>query len=503
MPGTVTPSAPPLVLSPISPPLRTMWPGPGTPAAPVVLGGAGAVGVVAASLVPVDRPGLGWLLAGIAVTVAMLAVRRGQPRPAEPSLARWLWSGTALALLAVGTVRASEWLFALCVVGACAAGSLGLAGGRTAGGVLAALAAGPVAALRGLPWAAHGLAVLRRPANAVRLGRSVTLTVALVVVFGALFAGADAAFAHVLGMVLPTLDASSIVRWMLVFGVAAAVTLGACYLAAAPPDLDIGGTRPKTVRRLEWALPAGVLLALFAAFVLVQLTVLFGGRNYVLRTAGLTAAEYARRGFWQLAAVTVLALVVIAVVAGKAPRATRADRTWLRVVLGGLAGLTLVVVASALVRMWAYQQAYGFTVLRLLVATCELWLGVVYLMVLAAGVRLRAPWLPRAIVGSALATLLGLAVVNPEAYVAGHDVTRYADTGTIDAGYLATLSADAVPDLARLPDPVRSCVLTALRERLSGPDPWSGWNLGRATARDLLDRTYLRPPAADCFPDFR
>jgi hypothetical protein len=118
-------------------------------------------------------------------------------------------------------------------------------------------------------------------------------------------------------------------------------------------------------------------------------------------------------------------------------------------------------------------------------------------------VRLRAPWLPRAIVGSALATLLGLAVVNPESYVAGHNVTRYADTGTIDAGYLATLSADAVPDLARLPDPVRSCVLTALRERLPGADSWSAWNLGRTTARDLLDRTYLRTATPDCFLDFR
>ena len=44
--------------------------------------------------------------------------------------------------------------------------------------------------------------------------------------------------------------------------------------------------------------------------------------SYVLRTAGLTYAEYARGGFWQLLVVTGLTLAVIAVAARKAPRET-------------------------------------------------------------------------------------------------------------------------------------------------------------------------------------
>lgn len=502
MARAVLPSAPPLVLAPVSPPLRMLWPGPGAVAAPGVLGGAGVVGAAAAIAVPVDRPGVGWFVAGVAATVAVGAVRRGESRAVEPSLSRWWWTGVALALLGVGGVRASPWLFVLCLAGAAAAAATGLGGGRTLIGVVAGIAAGPAAVLRGVPWAVRGLAAVRRPAGAARLGRSVVLTVVLLVVFGALFAGADAAFAWVLSSVIPAVDGSSVVRWMVVFAVAAAITVGACYLLVAPPELDRPPGAPRTVRRVEWVLPVGVLLALFAAFVLVQLTVLFGGREYVLRTAGLTAAEYARRGFWQLSAVTVLALLVIAVAARRAPRVTRADRVWLRSLLGGLAGLTLVIVASALVRMWAYQEAYGFTVLRLLVGTCELWLGIVYVMVLAAGVHLRASWLPRAVVGTALATLLGLAAINPESYVAGHNVTRYAEQYTIDVAYLATLSADAAPELARLPEPVRSCVLAALRSRLDGQDAWSAWNLGRATAREVLGRTYLRPVSPDCAQDF-
>ncbi len=76
------------------------------------------------------------------------------------------------------------------------------------------------------------------------------------------------------------------------------------------------------------------MVLLFGGFVAVQATVLFGGARHVLETAGLTSAEYARQGFWQLLAVTVLTLLVIGVVVRFARRESVVDRTWLRVLLG-------------------------------------------------------------------------------------------------------------------------------------------------------------------------
>ena len=58
-------------------------------------------------------------------------------------------------------------------------------------------------------------------------------------------------------------------------------------------------------------MPLGVLDALFVAFVAVQATVLFGGHAHVLETEGLTYAEYARQGFWQLLWVSALTLLVL------------------------------------------------------------------------------------------------------------------------------------------------------------------------------------------------
>jgi hypothetical protein len=216
--------------------------------------------------------------------------------------------------------------------------------------------------------------------------------------------------------------------------------------------------------------------------------VLFGGDRHVLETRGLTYAEYARGGFWQLLTVTALTLVVIAAAARFAPDA---DRVLVRALLGPLTVLTLVIVASALFRMHTYEEAYGFTRLRVLVSVCEAWLGSVLLLVLVAGVRLRGRHLPEAAVATAVVALLGLAMANPDGFIAERNVTRYAETGDIDLPYLSGLSADAVPALDRLPAPQRDCALAA--QVRGQEDGWREWNLGRSRAEDVLRRT---PPVS-------
>jgi MFS family permease len=271
-------------------------------------------------------------------------------------------------------------------------------------------------------------------------------------------------------------------RWVFLFVLVGLGTAGACLAVLAPPLVDTVERKRRRVSRVEWAMPVGILVVLFTAFALVQLAALFGGSAYVLRTSNLSYAEYARSGFWQLLAVTVLTLGVVTAAARWAPRETPGDRLWLRGLLGALSVLMLVVVASALTRMWTYQQAYGFTVQRLVVEACELWLGVVYVLVIAAGARLRSGWLPQAIVGSALAGLLVFAWLNPERMIADHNVTRWQDTGKIDVDYLTGLSTDAAPELARLPPDLRPCIVDR-----SDRD-WRNWNLSRSLRQETAQQ---------------
>jgi hypothetical protein len=456
-----------------------------------------AASVVGALLLVFDRPGIGWLLTGLA-TAGAIATARTAPKPHRD---RFGWAAASVALLAVGTLRAAGWLFVLCVLAAILTTALAVTAGRSVKAILAVLPISPIASARGLAWATRGLARFRRARDvftAPRLLLSIIVTCLLLLVFGGLFASSDPAFAELASRLIPRIDnAWVIARWIIVLPAVLLGILAAAFLRAAPPSwekLDRPINLP--VRRYEWLLPMAALDTLFAAFVIVQATVLFGGAKHVLTTAGLTYAQYARSGFWQLLVVTGLTLGVIAVAVPLAPRADKRDRTVVRSLLGPLAGLTLVIVASALYRMGVYAQAYGLTQLRVLVFACEVWLGVVFVMVLVAGIKLRAAWLPRMVVATGVLTLLTLAAVNPDRTIAAYNLSR----DRIDVGYLSTLSADAVPALDKAPADVRACVLARLATDLAdSPDAWYELNLARVAARDILDK---RPPgraAAACY----
>jgi hypothetical protein len=467
--------------------------------------------VVAISL-PLDRAGVGWLVAAMAGVAALImaGAMPGRPHPDAPAplvvrpparlgADRYAWAAATVALIGVGTVRSAGWLFLLCVATATLTGALALAGGHSLRSIAAGYTMPVVAAFRSLPWLARTAARVRKPVEAaanVRVAATVAVSLTLLVVFGALFASADAAFAGALERLSPEVSLPTTVRWVFVFGIAALGLGGAAFLRAGPPDLSaLDATEGRKVNRFEWAFPLVLLVLLFAGFVAVQLTVLFGGNRHVLRTDGLTYAEYARSGFWQLSFVTALTLMVLAGAARWAPRAEPADRTLIRVVLGALATLTLVIVGSALHRMNLYADTYGLTRLRLLVACCEAWFGLVLVLVLVAGVRIRAPWLPRVAIAAGVLALLGLAAANPDRVIAEHNIRQ---NRTVDLEYLGTLSPDVVPGLSGLSPDRRACVLNSINFDLAGaPDDWRGWNLGREQARKVIAKD-LSDPAYRC-----
>jgi hypothetical protein len=475
-------------------PVHRMVRMPDAPVPRLLLTAVVVAGLGCAAAIPTGRAGLGWPVAFALVAVAVVAAAWRTPgagRALQAGTARWetaAWAAAAIALSAVAAVRSAPWLVALCLLTAALAGTVAVAG-RLMGGLVRAVVAVPLAALLAVPWIGRAA---RRSARGggvgidLRLALSVLVGVVLLALFGGLLASADAVFADVVGAVLPVFDADQAATWVCLFGVGALVVAGAGHLLAAPPALTVHRLRPTRLRAQDWAVPVGAVVLLFLAFVGVQFAALFGDDDYVVRTTGLTFAEYARGGFWQLLAVSVLALAMIIVGIRWAPAASRADRLTKRLLLGAMPVLCLVIVASALRRMWLYQQAYGFTVLRVLVEACELWLGLAFLLSLVAVLRLRPGGVVRPMVATAVGALLVLAGLDPERFIAEQNVARYAAGGDLDADYLAGLSADAVPGLLALPDsPRRTCVLASIAAADTGPGDWREANLSRARA----DRT--------------
>jgi hypothetical protein len=465
--------------------------------------------VFAGAVLPTDSgPGIAIPLVALAVVAAVAII-------ALPDLGPHgvVFGSLSLILTSVAALRAAEWVVVLDLLFAVALSSYALAGGGTWWETIRGLFLAGGRLHRAPAFLFKPL--VREAKDGRDLGplvRGVLVSGVLLFVFGALFAGADTAFAQIAGNVvdgalpnvgtLPgrfiaaaviSLFATTLVLVMPRYSPAAEGWLG--RLHAADWSRPGSGSADETMRssRVEWLIPLVALNLLFASFVAIQLTVLFGGRDHVLRTSGLTYAEYARSGFFQLVAVAALVLIVIAMTTVRTRKATEGDRRIVKLLLGCLCLLTLVVLASALRRIGLYEDALGFTRLRLFVHGTIFWLGAVFALIILGGI-VGSAWLPRAAIVATAVALLVFTAINPDALIAERNVARFEETGRIDTAYLRTLSADAAPALMELPAARRACALELLGRNLAQPDPWFGWNLGRERARDLLAGTELGTP---------
>lgn len=446
--------------------------------APLALFGSLAVGLLGALILPDRLFGLGTFLVLLAAGVLVLSRSIHRSRP-------WTIFSAALCLGlgALVLLRASEWLAVLAVLTAGALVAIALTDARRPLAMVAGGVSWLLSGLRGLPLLGRTLTATSQHRVLWPALRTTAISLVLVVVFVGLFASGDALFGNWVDSIVPEVRiADSFVlrafTWFLVSG----VVLAGSYLALNPPRVErigLGEARP-VARPWEWQVPVVMVIVVFAAFLIAQATAMWGGHHYLQRATGLTYAEYVHQGFGQLVVATVLTLLTIAVAVRKAPRRTARERLVLRLLLGALCVLTLIVVGSALYRMSLYQEAYGYTILRVLVDAFELWLGLLVVLVLLAGIRLRADWLPRAAIASGATFLLVIGLANPEAWVAEQNIQRFEQTGRLDLGYLSSLGPDATPTIKDgLPAELAECALTRVDPHA---DDILEWNLGRERA---------------------
>lgn len=434
------------------------------------LAGAGLVTIVAVALVASGR----------------IASRQAQATVlAAPLFAMWL------------AARSSPWLLVL--DGLAAAVLVVLGSSLSRGGSILDLR---LPALLGRAWHAilHGatgpafvLAHVRLPHSRRGLAvlRGLILAAPLILVLGLLLSSADAVFASFFRL---SLDPDSITEHAVALVFGGWVMAGLLRLCSAAPLGEVTG-RKLRLGRAEILTVLVCLDALYAAFAAAQLVALSSGGRRVIETAGLTYADYARNGFFQLLAVAGLTLAVLLALVTMSSGDGSAPPRRAFVVLSEVAvALTLVIVVVALRRLWLYEQAFGLTMLRLYSSLLAGWIGIAFLLLglLMAGAGGRRSWFLPAAVGIGLAGVLALNVVNPEALVVRHNVAHAERLGGFDAGYATGLSADAIPTLVaalpRLDEGTRARVLAELcasRPRSTG---WLSYNGGVDAAVEARNR---------------
>ena len=352
----------------------------------------------------------------------------------------------------------------------------------------------------------------------------------VVMVFGSLLRSADPIFASIVS--LPAFDVDTLMEHLVLSAFFAWIVSGwarGALLDDAP--VRAPSAFPVRLTRLDVTVGLGALAFLLAAFIATQLGWFFGGAAFLRARTGLTVAAYARRGFFELVWVTMLAIPLILATRAAIPANEPAVRRRHSALSGWIIALLVAVSVSAVLRLKLYVHFYGLTVERIYPLAFIAWLVFLLFWTAATVLRDRGDRFVAGTLVSALTTLLALNVADPDAIVARTNLARAsrAPTSTetqlqaLDVAHFATLSGGAVPSAvtsviatpaaAVTPDEkLQRC--TAARTLLLrwGPDSrvrrdhdavgaWRSWNHDDAIALQAVEQrtTELRAiVAANC-----
>ncbi len=333
--------------------------------------------------------------------------------------------------------------------------------------------------------------------GALAVSRGVLLAAPLLVLFGALFVAADAVFERLVLDVFG-FDIARVFSHFFLFCFLAWISAGILWtglMARLPriPRLSRPGIFSLGI--VEVGIVFGLLDFLFLTFVAIQVRYLFGGAGHLDDTAGLTYAEYARHGFFELTTVTALALPLLLLAHWLFRPDNRTHEILFKALACSMVALLFVVVASALQRMYLYTSEFGLTELRLYTTIFMFWISTVLLWFVLTVLRSNRERFAVGALAAGFVAILAINFMNPDALIAGTNIDRLQEGKRFDPYYLTTLSADAVPTIVdALPEigeqPVwqdftlRQQILYAWGE---SPGDWRTWNLGRTRAYHAVD----------------
>ena len=185
-------------------------------------------------------------------------------------------------------------------------------------------------------------------------------------------------------------------------------------------------------------------------------------------------AAYARSGFFQLVLVALITILV------ELPALTMcASNQALRVLCVIVSLLTMVMDVSAFMRMRLYILTYGLTLLRVLTMWAMGVIAAVLGLIIAKCIRQPLKLSP-ILMTIVLCSWVALNYTNVSARIADYNVAAYNSgaLAVLDVDYLAELSPDVRPALARVENPeVRAEALERV-PGYAGQDDWYYWNLG-------------------------
>ena len=342
----------------------------------------------------------------------------------------------------------------------------------------------------------------RESSNAAwrRILIGVVMALPILVIFTILFSSADLAFKQSVTSVFNIHLSDEFFGHSFILLAIFVVSLGTLEYLFKPTGTttivtEVKPTEETSGREVEIQVFLYLIAALFLVFIIFQITYLFGG-DVNITNRGFTYAEYARRGFWELLAVASATLVIL-FFADSYTRRGESRKKWFTIPSSIIILEILVIITSAFKRLMLYQDAYGMTLLRFYVAGFIIFLGVIFVLL---GIKFiyekKENFFAFASLLTIIAFLVGVNLINPDAFIARENISNFNETGKIDVKYLGNLSADALPQVLeiypRLSEEDKAIVQEALnahREELEVSEKhWQSNNYSRSKALERLQK---------------
>ena len=204
-----------------------------------------------------------------------------------------------------------------------------------------------------------------------------------------------------------------------------------------------------TLGTIETLIVLGLVDLLFVSFVAVQLPYLFGGMELVQSTPDFKLAEYARRGFGELVAVSALVLPMLLL----SHWLLRKDGSKVEAIFKVLSivqiALLFVVMASAVQRLVLLtgELGYGLTTVRFYPMVLMTWLAVVFVWFAFTVLRGARNYFAWGALWSAIVILGATNLLNPHAFIVKTNIDLMKQGREFDASYNSNLSDDSIPAL--------------------------------------------------------
>jgi len=306
-----------------------------------------------------------------------------------------------------------------------------------------------------------------RTRNQIIIGLVISIPIIAIVIM--LLSSADMIFNYYLNnitRIFDNIDLSNVVPHIIMIGIVTFYLLGYVwsFKIERKQQEDKGELEAVNLETLVFITVLTVMNVLYLIFTLIQFSYLYGGEGMVL-PSNFTYAEYARRGFFELVAVTIINFVIILGCLKYAKKENEVLIKILDVLLSVLILFTVNMLYSANFKLSLYESSFGYTYLRVFVHLFMILLFILCIITFAGIWNRKIPVMKSIIITTVIAYTIAN-YLNIDAFIAKKNIERYYSTGKLDAQYLTSLSYEAVPLILDMKDVKDISIQKAINEGL-------------------------------------